>query len=402
MLRKNKQFAIYFALMIIFSVPPWPVWGVEWNIRIISFLTLILSMNLLTIRKIKRNLALANLYLISNFYIFFGGLNGYLIPTHFQFSIYIFLLSVSKPFLIRVLYKFEKIFTIILLLGIIIYFVSFIVKLPSFTIAPLNKAKIGSYKVHIFELEIIDYTIANSRRFMSVFDEPGVIGSILALLISYKKIDFKKMRDIVYVLGGLISFSLAFYIILLINLIYNKTMSVKIYLVSFLILGGFYYTNKEFVNIALFDRFIIDDNSIGVVDNRASLDFNDEYDRFLNNGGDSLFFGLGPSALEKLNKSIESEASTYKIIVYKYGIVGCVIFIFFFIYCTLIFAPTGRGWFFFSMFLLVAMQRPDIFSYYNLLIYLSCLSFISVEDFRKRKNKNITNPILVKSNLVIK
>jgi hypothetical protein len=286
-----------------------------------------------------------------------------------------------------VLDKFEKLITFIFILGIVTYLISIVITLPSFSIHPLNVLKTGNYKVYIFDLELVDYTIGNSRKFMSVFDEPGVVGTLAALLISYKKINFNKIKDIVLVVAGLLSFSLAFYIILLINLLYNRTLNLKFYLIFAIILFSFYYVKPEFVKVALLDRFIVG-NNIGIVDNRSSETFNEEYDSFVKKGGAGLFFGLGPNALAKLSKVIEINVSSYKTIIYQFGILGAVLFISFFFYATYKFAPVKRGWFFFIIFLALAWQRPGVFSYFNLLIYLSGLSYISaIEIQNNSKNK---------------
>jgi hypothetical protein len=387
--KKNNQLALIISFMIFLSFPPWPVWGLgEWNMRIISLITLIIALNILTIRNIKQNFLLAILYLISILYIRFGGLKGYILPTHVEFTMFILLLALSKGFLIMVLDKFEKLITILFILGIGTYLIGMVINLPSFSIPPLNASKIGNYKVHIFDLELLDYTVGNSRKFMSVFDEPGVVGTLVALIISYRKLEFNKIKDIILIVAGLISFSLAFYIVLLINLLYNRTLNLKFYLIFVIILFSFYYVNPEFVKVALFDRFIVGDN-IGIVDNRATETFNDEYDSFVKKGGAGLFFGLGPNALAKLSKDIEINVSSYKTLIYQFGILGAVLFISFFFYATYKFAPVKRGWFFFIIFLALAWQRPGVFTYFNLLIYLSGLSYISAIEIYKSKVKLI-------------
>lgn len=387
--RYNNQFAFIISFMIFLSFPPWPVWGLgEWNIRIISLITLVVALNLLTLKKIKQNFLLAVLYLISIFYIRFGGVKGYILPTHLEFTMFILLLALSKGFLIMVLDKFEKLITILFILGIGTYLIGMVINLPSFSISALNASKTGNYEVHIFELQLIDYTIGNSRKFMSVFDEPGVVGTLVALLISYRKLEFNKIKDIVLIVAGLLSFSLSFYIVLLINLLYNRTLNLKFYLIFVIILFSFYYVKPEFVKVALLDRFIVG-NNIGIVDNRSTETFNDEYDSFVKKGGAGLFFGLGPNALAKLSKDIELNVSSYKTLIYQFGILGAVLFISFFFYATYKFAPVKRGWFFFIIFLALAWQRPGVFNYFNLLIFLSGLSYISAIEIYKHKVKLI-------------
>lgn len=385
-IRQKNLYAFVLSILVFLSFRPWPVWGHEWFWKVIIIVTFLISLNLLTKNNLRQNLFLANLYLISVLYLSFGGVKGYILPNFTQLSIYIFLLSLSKDFLVLVLQKFEKLITIVLLLGIITFLISSIVKLPSFSIAPLNPSKLSYYNVYIFDLSVFDYNIGNSRRFMSVFDEPGVIGSFLSLLISYKEIKFNKIRDFVFVVAGLLSFSLVFYIILFINLLYNKTLNIKFYLFFVCFIAIFYYVKPNYVQTVLFERFIVG-NDLGIVNNRTTEDFDIKYDNFVKKGGEQLFLGLGPNSLKELSKEIELNVSSYKSVVYQYGILGFLIFVFFFFYSTWRYAPTKRGWFFFLIFLMVIWQRPEHFAYFNIIIYLCGLSYIS-------KMEKINNKVL--------
>jgi hypothetical protein len=165
---------------------------------------------------------------------------------------------------------------------------------------------------------------------MSVFDEPGVVGTLVALLLSYRRIEFNKIKDIVFIAAGLLSFSLAFYIIFFINLLYNKVLNLKYYFVLIVVLFGLYYLYPDFVKVAVFDRFIVA-NNIGIVNNRATESFQTEYDHFVKKGGEALLFGLGPNALTDLSNEITLNVSSYETLVYSFGIVGCLIFISFFL-----------------------------------------------------------------------
>lgn len=388
---RHNHFVFIVACLVFLSFPPWFVWSLgEWNMRIISLITLIIALKLLSYSKIKQNFLLASLYLISALYMNFGGLNGYTLPNHLEFTVFILLLSLSKNFLLNVLDKFEKIVTVVFILGIITYLVSLITNFPSFSIPPLNPLKNGIYKVHIFDLQLIDYNFGDSKRFMSVFDEPGVVGTLVALLLSYRKIQFNKIKDVVFIAAGLLSFSLAFYVIFLFNLLYNKVLNIKYYFALVVFLFGLYLLNPDFVKITVFDRFIVG-NDIGIVDNRVTESFQSEYDHFVKKGGEALLFGLGPSALVNFSNKSVLNASSYETVVYSFGIVGCLIFLSFFFYATYKFAPTRRGWFFFIVFLALAWQRPGIFNYFNILIFLGGLSYISVVELQKNtKNGAVT------------
>jgi hypothetical protein len=394
-LKKTENlYALVISILIFFSFPPWPLWGVkEFNTRIISLFTLFVAFNIITTKSIRTNLPIAIMYLFSMLIISFGGLKGYTLPSHVELAMFVFLLSFSRKFLISALIKFEKLIAIVFILGIATYIASFIIDLPHFSIKPLNKLKDDIYQVYIFELRLDAYTLLGGRRFMSVFDEPGVVGSMLALLISYKKLKFDNYRDYVLIITGLISFSLAFYVVLIINIFYYKYLNWKFLIIFIGIVLSFYYIQPQFIQETLLDRFV-SDGEIGVVDNRSSQLFSLAYDEFIRKGGDQVIFGLGPNSLERLSKTVDLNVSSYKTIVYQWGYLGLAFFVFFFFVCTLQIARTQRGFFYLFIFLLIGWQRPAVFRYFNMLIFLGGLSYISVSEIvKKGLSKKIHQPV---------
>ena len=63
-------------------------------------------------------------------------------------------------------------------------------------------------------------------RFMGPFDEPGVLGTISALLLSADKLNLNKNSNKIIFFSGLISLSLAFYV--LISLYFILAMVLKL------------------------------------------------------------------------------------------------------------------------------------------------------------------------------
>lgn len=383
-LKKKKQIALVFSILIFLSFQPWFVWSLDnWNMRLISLATFALSIQIITAKSIKENLPIALLYVLARLIMCFGGLKGIILPTHLELSIFVFILAFSRKFLIMTLRKFETLIAIVLTLGILTYFLGLFIDLPNFSIEPLNKLKTSDYNVYFFELKTNDYAFSGFRRFMSVFDEPGVIGSMLALLISYKKMEHPRYKDYVFLIAGLLSFSLVFYIVLIINAIYSKILNLKILIVVSSLLAVFFYSKPQFFKEALLDR-IITDKTIEIKDNRSTEFFLDKYDQFIHVGGLPLFIGLGPENFEKLGKEGVLNVSSYKTLVYMWGFGGLIVFIFFFFYSTMYMANSKRAWFFFVVFLMVGWQRPGVFNYGNLFLFLSCLSFISLSEVKNK------------------
>jgi len=375
----------FLAALIMLNFYPWPIWiiSVE-TVRFISF-----GLFLVSIIGFKRNKInhVNFVYLFVILYFSFGGLQGYILPNHAHFTLLFSLVYISKDTLILTLYKFEKILTFILTIGIIGYFVNILFQLPSFPIPPLNIGKSAFYSCKLFFVQHPDYDgVYEINQFMSVFDEPGALGTILALLISYRRLDLRRYRDKVYIIAGLISFSMAFYAILVVNLILNfrKSRATLFLILSFFII--FQEVAPEVLELKIFNR--LDFTSATVIkDNRSTEFFVDRYDKFISDGGSAVVWGKGPSAITELSKIGDLNTSSYKSEVYRYGFFG--IFLFLSFYAFLIFYHSNhiRSWQLFAMVLLIFWQRP----YFNfapfILLFLASIYYIDSE-FKKVKSMN--------------
>ena len=85
---------------------------------------------------------------------------------------------------------------------------------------------------------------SNSFRFYSMFDEPGVVGTLGTFLLFANRYDFRKWYNIVMILSCLLTFSLAGYILTFIGLIYFMVTHRKSFKMAFpliaitIVLGG--------------------------------------------------------------------------------------------------------------------------------------------------------------------
>jgi hypothetical protein len=383
-INRNRAVEWALAVLILLSIQPWFVWGfTEWNVRIISILTILLSLTLIKYSSIRQNYFIALFYFLSVMILSFGGMSGYKLPTHVELAMFIFILSFSKHLLTRVLSKFETLLSYLFLGGIFLYIILLFADLPYFYLQPLNHSKLGVYRGYLFLLKNQDNYTYSAFRFMSVFDEPGVIGSLLALLISYKDFKFDNFRDNVFIIAGLLSFSLVFYIVLIINVFYSKYIKWRTILLLSLFFLSLYNFVPGFMKNVLLDR-VYSDGGMSIQDNRSTSSFLYKYDQFKSEGEKTVIFGMGPNSIQELSQVIELNVSSYKTIVYQYGYFGLCFFMLFFLISTWKLAPTRRGIYFYLIFLLVGWQRPGVYSYFNILIFFGGLSYISQEYSRKK------------------
>ncbi|MDE5833987.1 MAG: hypothetical protein K2H26_00545, partial [Ruminococcus sp.] len=92
--------------------------------------------------------------------------------------------------------------------------------IPHSTIAPANPLKeaFTEYDKYPFLVMCRSYGLYQPR-FEGYFDEPGIVGTICAVLLTTKKFDLKDKYTWSILFAGLLSLSLFFYVIMLIYII---------------------------------------------------------------------------------------------------------------------------------------------------------------------------------------
>lgn len=230
-----------------------------------------------------------------------------------------------------------------------------------------------------FQAKYVDYTFAylfksingNELRLCGLFNEPGYFGTIIALTLCVDKINLKHIGNWILLIAGILTYSLAFFIITLtyIILICIKNKYVMILLLAILIFYFFILPNVVIQNESLafvFERIkFVDGKFMG--DNRS----NDAVDNAFKELIDyplRLFFGYGKGYTATITSD---DFSTFKMYIIDYGYFGfLLIFGFLFLYSIL---QTKKNWFavaFVIVFFLSVYQRPNIYTtaYFILLL----------------------------------
>jgi len=368
---KKNIIAFILAFLVVITLQPYFVWANTKYANIfagIVMLVISLSIAKLTIYNVRISI----FFVICNLYYFFGG-------THYTtfspiFFLPLFFLLLPNDYKLVIFKKFNNIISIIFALGFITYSLRFFINLPYINIPPLNPLKAYTYNVYLFDITIPQTILP---RFMSLFDEPGVVGTLCALLISYKKIALNSFNNIVILLAGIFSFSLAFYVILILNLLYNFKKNYSIVFILVLLLFSILPKDSIFYT-QIVDRLEFVDGGFSG-DNRMNKTFAMNSNSFINNGGKDLFFGRGMGS-EKFDDINNQGSSTYKVLVYRHGLIGVGLFLLFFIYITWLLAPSIRGGFYLTVFILLLYQRINLFLYYNIVVYVGGLLMITYND----------------------
>lgn len=162
-------------------------------------------------------------------------------------------------------------------------------------------------------------------RFQSLADEPGRLGTLCGLLL-FPVWRMKDIRKPFYVLtiSGLLSFSLAFYVLFTIFLLQNSIKRPKTLLLFAIIVGAFYYTQKE-----NFDQYIVQRlEDPEETDNRTSEYFQKKFEEAISNG--QIVLGLGKKQVQKIRDNSGEANSGGKVWISEYGLIN--FFILFAIY----------------------------------------------------------------------
>lgn len=226
--------------------------------------------------------------------------------------------------------KFSLIFAISLLPSIIISMVSFLGFEFSYQILTpehIGKMLAGNYYKNYIGAVTLHPTYLRYSRICGMFDEPGVVGTFAALFLAADNLRLKgRIRNIIIMIGGILSVSLAFYILIstayilrTLNKGFMKTLIVFIMLalvfnITTTLLSDNFYILNEIIERLEF----IDGNIKG--NNRTSISFDMEFNNFIRGDIFKVFWGYGSGASSN-NPSMYG-SSSYKILIYDYGIVG--------------------------------------------------------------------------------
>ena len=235
------------------------------------------------------------------------------IPFGFVF-IYIFL-KLKDQYKEIVFSRFLTIYTIILLLSII----EFLVIIYFHGGVLLGTVSKTTQENSVFYHYIFNIIKAGGFRFQSLCDEPGDIGTLNGLLI-FLIGDIKKYQKqfIVILLGGLLSLSFAFYVLLLIFGVYTLS-KLRLKFVLFAIFGGILFYSLMATEI---NQFIIERYTEELYDNRTGSGLEAHFDSFVNSS--DIWFGKGFHAELYLRQSYGGGGGSagFKKELYETGVIG--------------------------------------------------------------------------------
>lgn len=167
-------------------------------------------------------------------------------------------------------------------------------------------------------------------RFQSIADEPGRIGTLCGMLLFLTwRVRSMRIPFIVFIVSGIISFSLAFYVLLGMFLITHFRVSLSKMIIGIAVIGATIYVTYDRFEEMIVARIIADGEMEDVedIDNRTTAAFDKYFDRAFENG--QLWFGVGANNLpEQINLESRGGNAGAKKWIFQYGIVALAILFF--------------------------------------------------------------------------
>lgn len=265
------------------------------------------------------------------FFIITGGANLFGIIVSVSL---LFIPFCEEKFSSEIYRYFTTIYSIVIVIALISeILLLFNMNSPISIIRPLNENDFDYYTIYPLFLAVSNNNgLYGALRFAGPFDEPGVIGSISAILLCINKFNLKDWKTYVYLLSGFASLSFFFFIaVFTYGFFYFIFIKKKIIPFLFFVglFAGFYWVSKDdpLLSHTLWGRFEWSSSDSSLAgDNRMSEDADIYYKSKI--GTFEYWFGLRDyDSYWKIARG----GSSYKNIVMKNGMLWLVLYILFFI-----------------------------------------------------------------------
>lgn len=374
------------ALIVILQNPPWPLWGIGLLLGyilpffVLCYLYYINNSNYLLEGIGKKYFPI--LYFAFFFLFVSPLLYGFRFSSIFIFVTYILLFRINNLDLCNALRILTNIVAVIVLFSLPFWLIHvFIFELPTYGTIDISEMKGAAYVLNNHFL-FLTYDGLDFFRFYSVFDEPGVLGTLSAFILFGNRFNMKRWQNIVILLGGIFTYSMAFYVLTLLGYFYCNLFSIKKIISSLLIFACltfvlvFLLKDDLAFSLSVIERF--QDFGLNRIENRTGEVINEHFMKMLYSP--LILFGEGPSFLIEHSNEV---GASYKLFIIEYGFLG--VSALFFMYYSLIPIKNRDTLFFLFLFSLSFLQRPYAFTSWQLVIFAMVIASL---------NRNYTNYIV--------
>lgn len=365
-----KYIAFIASIILIYLTQPYIVWFNPIAIR--TILCIVLGVLFFIYRK-KSFIAKETLL----FWVYFAAviLHGLVSGNNINYLIstlpIVFIPFASESFFNKVYLFFSKIYAAIIAVSLTVYFIALLGLIHPFAvIPPLNELKL-SYDVYPF---LVKMSLTPLMRFFGPYDEPGVVGTLSGILLCIERFDFKKWRSVIFLVSGLCSLSLFFYIIVAFNYLIKSSLINKKFqnvVLAAVLLGVFAFVVQN--NSELYEligrRFEWDSEKMSLAgDNRVHNQ--DAVDYYIASGIDNGDIWFGVQDKNKYLSYVEGSSTIWNSVII-YGVVFVLWYIMFYLMYAYKHIKNRVSYFLFMfVFLGVLYQRPYMMTFLYEFIYI--------------------------------
>lgn len=364
------------SILLFLLIPPYFMWGILSN-NATKILITVLFCGIFYVyreREDMKNQGLKVLFVFTLIYYILGGIingqsNGFGVLARTIMLLYVFIPFSKKDFTLSVYNRFVTIYAIVISISLLSY-----VGAKLGYLHPIGHLVVGQHNraYTIYPLLVLDSNF-DFLRFYGPFNEPGVVGTLAALLLCTQKFNFKDWRTWVILVSGILSMSLFFFgLVVCYGFVYLVFIKRR-FLVALMFVGlfaGFYMQTKDdpILYNTLWQRFEWDEAEHQFKgDNRKNEAVDSFYEELKTKP--SFWLGSSKTEVERFWRLVE-ETSSYKVIVLNSGMIFLILYLLFFVFIARKYANNNLM---LALFVLVLLsntyQRPDIYSELMLFLY---------------------------------
>lgn len=319
-----------------------------------------------------------------------------MIMTYLIIAIFVLLPNDNKY---RIFEKFRFLFAASLIPSIIIWAVLQLgINLPAGRITPMQEGYIiNGYSYIWYPLSVFTDVGGAFPRFCGIYNEPGIVGTVGALLLVASNMKLKiDWKNIVILIGGILSLSLAFYLTVGIYIFFTIMRRGARWgicaAVTFLLIYGV-FMSLEFsesnpvsskLNI-IQSRLVIKDGKLAG-DNRTSPEFEAIFRNFMAAGGKRLWFGNGEGSSQNLGVDVCS----YQNLIYDFGVIGFLLLMGWLVsgyWSQYIKKLNSSCMVLLTIYLINIYQRPYVFQLYYMIILFGGGAFLNFNEQNETRSK---------------
>lgn len=207
-------------------------------------------------------------------------------------------------------------------------------------------------------------------RFQAFTEEPGLVGTLCAFLLACIDIKHNKWQVAVFIICGILSLSLAFYLMFLLWIGYMiiNVRNMKYNIILFIFIVIVFIFVQDAISELVLGR-LADKSSISDLDNRGTYSFKKAFDEFFISS--DIVFGRGLRTYHAIFSGLSTDTggnAGAKPFIYCYGLFSMILFFIF--YCISFLKVNGntkKAFFILSLFWLSFYQRENWYTPYNII-----------------------------------